>query len=390
MRRANPLCACWLSTRLTWRRVLSDTGLLLMSVLAAVVYAFFYPYPYTLETVSGVPVAVVDQDRSALSRQLVRMLQASPRLRVNLVTHQEPEARQALLSGSVQGLVLIPPDMQRKVMHGNAVTVPVEGNGASLLLNKTVLQGATEAIGTLSAGIELARRQAAGASPEQAQAQRAPVSLQAQVLFNPREGYASYIFPAVAVLIVQQVLVISAAMLVGTALSRGTAHARWHHRPARAVGMVLALTALGVLSGLMFFGLAFSFWGLPAGGNLLAAFALLWPFCLPCVGLGLALGAWAASRERVLMLWMTTSIPLMFASGISWPREAMPAPLQWLSMLSPSTAGVPAFVRLNQQAAEWADVGTELRQLLALGLVYGLLAAWALRRRSRGAERPFR
>ena len=372
-----------MAARLAWRRVLSDTGLLLMAVLAAVVYAFFYPYTYTWETVTQVPVAVVDQDRSGLSRQLVQMLRSSPRLQVSLVTAQEPEARDALMHGTVQGLVLIPPDLQRNVMHGRVVTVPIEGNGASLLLNKTVLQGATEAIGTLSAGIELARRQAAGASPVQAQAQRAPVSLHAQALFNPREGYASYIFPAVAVLIIQQVLVIAAAMLVGTALSRGPAHARWHSQPSRYLGLLMALTTLGVLSGLMFFGLAFSFWGLPAGGNLGAAALLLWPYCLPCAALGMALGSWAANRERVLMVWMTTSIPLMFVSGVSWPREAMADPLRWLSMLSPSTAGVPAFIRLNQQGAEWATIGHELQHMLMLGLGYGLLAVWGMRYRAR-------
>ncbi len=376
----------WLGAWMAARCLRRDAGALLLMALAGAFYAFFYPYPYANEQVTRVPVAVVDGDRSALSRQLVRMAMASPGLNVVLVTASEAEAQQALWRREIEGVLIIPPDLARNATQGRAVTLPVLGNGSYLLLNKAVLEGFAKSVGTLSAGIELAKRQAHGAAPAQAAAQRAPVQLGITALFNEREGYASYIVPAVAVLIVQQTLLIGASLLAGTWCQRGGARARWLlRRPQRALGLWGLLAAVGFANGLFFFGFVFWFWDYPRGANLPLAAAVLLPFVLAVAALGLALGTWSRQRERVFMLAVATSIPLLFLTGIPWPLQAVPVPLQWLAALLPTTAGVQALVAVNQMGASLAEVLPQLRQLWALCGVYALLAAWALQRAGRQA-----
>jgi ABC-2 type transport system permease protein len=77
----------------TWRFILSDVGAFALLFLGGIVYSFFYPLPYSHESVRQVPVAVVDQDRSALSRQVTRYADAHPSVDVRMVT---PDLRQAL------------------------------------------------------------------------------------------------------------------------------------------------------------------------------------------------------------------------------------------------------------------------------------------------------
>ena len=104
---------------------------------------------------------------------------------------------------------------------------------------------------------------------------------------------------------------------------------------------------------------------------------------LPIVALVTALGAWSGQRERVFMLWVATSIPLLFLTGIPWPLQAVPLPLQWLSALLPTAPGIQALVAANQMGAGLAEVLPQLRHLWLLALAFMALAAWALRRAGR-------
>jgi ABC-2 type transport system permease protein len=204
--------AAWRATLLA---VLRDKGVLLILLAAPVVYGFFYPWPYSTQAVTRVPVALVDQDNSSLSRQITRFAAADPHLQLVRVTANEHEARQLLWQGRIEGYALLPPDLRRRVLRGEPAVVPIEGNGAYTLLNKAVLTGFSQAVGTVSAGVEIRKLQAGGLGPAQAAAARSPLNLQAAALFNPTEGYGSYVVPAVALLILQQTLLMGAAMLVG-------------------------------------------------------------------------------------------------------------------------------------------------------------------------------
>lgn len=356
----------------TLRAAISDIGVLLLLVGAPVLYGFFYPWFYADEVVQRVPVAVVQQDHSSLARQMLRFAQASPRIDVTLVTGDEGLAQQALLRGDVMGYAVLPPDLKRGVVRSEKVVVPVYANGAYPLVAKQVQYGFAEAVGTVSAGIELRRLGAGGQSSLQAASSRSPVNLQMQALFNPTEGYGSFVVAAVAVLILQQTLLMGGALLVGTWRERGEAAA-----PASVwLARLLALCLLGWLSGLYYFGWIFVWHDFPRGGNPVGALLLLAVFVPAVVGLAALLGWWMANRERAMQVILFTSIPLAFVGGFSWPAEALPTVLQWLRWLSPSTAAIQASLRLNQIGAPVQAVLWYLSVLLLLALASWLAMLW--------------
>lgn len=368
------LWSAWLQALGTIGR---DKGVLLLLVAAPVLYGFFYPWFYADEVLTRVPVAVVDLDRSSLSRQITRFAEADPRIEVRLVTASEREAQEALWRGEVEGYALIPAHLKRSVVRGEEALVRVEGNGAYALLNKAVQYGFAEAVGTVSAGIEIRKLQAAGQSAQQAAASRNPVQLQMVALFNPTEGYGSFVVPAVALLILQQTLLMGAATLTGTWVESGQHRARartW-------LGRLLALCTLGWVSGLFYFGWIFLLHDYPRGGNPLGALALLACYVPAIAALGALIGLWVGNRERALQVLLFTTLPMAFAAGFSWPVEALPEPLQWLRWLLPSTSGVQASLRLNQLGAPLAAALPQLCALVALsaGCTVALLA-WTRRR----------
>ncbi|AVO39955.1 ABC transporter permease [Simplicispira suum] len=362
--------------------VLRDQGVLLLLVAAPVLYGFFYPWFYATEVVTQVPVAVVDLDHSSLSRQITRLAEADPNIAVTLVTGNEQEAREALWSGAIGGYAVLPADLQRKVFRSEAAAVNVEANAAYALINKAVQRGFAESVGTASAVVEIRRLETQGQSAAQARASRSPVQLQTVALFNPTEGYGSYVVPAVALLILQQTLLMGAALLAGTWVERGQHHAS----PGVWVARLAALCTLGLASGLLYFGWIFVWHDYPRGGNAWGALLLLLFYVPTNAALGLLLGLCMGNRERALQVLLFTTLPMVFLAGFSWPVEALPLPLQWLRWLVPSTAGVQASLRLNQLGAPLADVLPHLGVLLALFIASTTELVWK-GRRPRAAQR---
>ena len=352
--------------------LLRDKGAVLLLFGAPLLYGFFYPWFYQAQVVQRVPVAVVVQDNSGLARQVLRFAQASPRIDPQLVTGDEREARDAVLRGEVMGYAVIPRDFKRDVLRSDKVVVPVYANGAYPLVSKQVQYGFAEAVGTLSAGVELKRLQASGQSDVQAAASRAPIGLHSVALFNPTEGYGSFVVAAVAVLILQQTLLMGAAMVVGTWREQAVASGTLRQWLAR----LLALCVPGWLAGLFYFGWIFIWQDYPHGGNPAGELLLLACFVPAVVGLACLLGWWLAERERALHVVLFTSIPLAFIGGFTWPVEALPEALQWLRWLSPSTAGIQASLRLNQMGAPIAAAAQPLLWLAGMAVVSWTAVLW--------------
>jgi ABC-2 type transport system permease protein len=166
-------------------------------------------------------------------------------------------------------------------------------------------------------------------------------------------------------------------MLVGTWAETG----RQRAGAAVWLGRLLGFSSVGYVSGLFYFGWIFWLQDFPRGANPLGALCLLALYVPAICALGALLGCWFRNRERALQVLLFTALPMAFLSGFSWPAEALPAPLEGLRWLFPSTAGIQASLRLNQMGAPLADVAALLGVLAALaGLaVLGLL--WAARPR---------
>ena len=363
---------------LTWQSIFRDKAALLLLFISGIVYSFFYPLPYSAETVRRVPVAIVDQDHSALSRQLIRYAGAHPSIIVVGVSTRPEAAQEMIWQGRAAGAMLIPADFSRKVLAGLQPEITVSANGAYPLLNKVVLNGLAEVAGTVSAGIELKRLGAASPSGRQAEATRQPLSVEALPLFNVREGYASYIVPGVVVLIMQQTFLLGIGLLFGSWASEQSFP--YGQGAASYCGALTAFALVVALNAMYFFGFVFWWQDYPRGGNLAGTALLTLLFAYSVAALGMLIGMFFRTRERSMQLLVATSLPIMFLSGLTWPASAIPAPLQALGWLLPSTPAIQGFVATNQMGASLHEVRMELAGLLGLTVVFVVLGLRKWRR----------
>ena len=111
-----------------WRRVLGDSGVLGLFILAPILYAVFYPQPYLGQLVRNIPIAVVDQDNTDLSRGLIQALGAHGNLSIALRATTFAEAEDAIQARRAFGIVGIPPDTERNVLKGVSARLPIYGD----------------------------------------------------------------------------------------------------------------------------------------------------------------------------------------------------------------------------------------------------------------------
>jgi ABC-2 type transport system permease protein len=358
----------------TWRAILSDKGAFALLFLGGIVYSFFYPLPYSRESVRQAPVAVIDQDHSALSRQLARYAAAHPSVGVTVVTADLQQALDLLRRNEIAGTLFIPSGFSDKVLTGRTANVEVAGNGLYMMLNKSSVNGLAEAVGTVSAGVEVKRLGANTPLADQALAQRQPVVLNSVPVFNVREGYGAYIVPGVVVLIIQQTLLMAIALMFGT----------WFERDGLPIsaglssyfGMLSAYASAAALNCLYFFGFVLWWQDYSRGGNLagMLVFILLYAYTIAAVGM--LLGMLFRTRERSAQLLLGTSLPFLFLAGLAWPVQALPPMLQLLRWLIPSTAGIQGFIALNQLGASLSEVSIEAAALALLLLVSVSAGTW--------------
>ena len=378
----------WRALAETVAAAVRDSGLLIMFVLAVPMYSFFYPLPYSTQSVRRVPLVVVDLDASPISRDIVSRLSAGPAVRIQGRAATVAEAEDALASGRIAGIVLVPQNFARDAARGTPTAITVFGTGAYPVQDKAVLGSVGAVLQGVVAEVGGARVAHQGA-PAAAllQSARAGPAFIDQPLYNLARGYGSYVVVAVGILIVQQVMLMGIASLVGTWLERRSGPLFGEPAPGLSalVGTLIGFAMFVFLSLLYFIGFVFWFQDYPRGGNLGAAIGFSALTALTVASLGIALGAWFADRERAFQVLLATSVLFVFMCGIVFPREAMPPPVNALAWLIPTTPGIFGFVKLNQMGANWSEIRPEFLNMLALLLLYTSVAGWAVSRRRRVA-----
>jgi ABC-2 type transport system permease protein len=361
----------------TLRTVLSDRGARLLLVVAPILYSLFYPLPYLREVVREVPVAVVDLDGTSLSRQLVRFVDAHEALRVADKPGSLLEAEAAVREGRVRGFLIIPRGFRADAMRGIENPVAYGGDASYFFTYKQVLTGFAEAAGTLSGGVRMRLALAEGRAGGQALAATQPVVLHTRALGNTREGYAGYLIPGVYLVILQQTLVLGLGLLRGTAKEKGFPGAG----PKEFLGALAALTMLYLGHAAFHAGLAAWVYDLPVQGSFLNAAPGIILFVAAAVLFAAALSGFCRTRVASLHLFLTTSVPVLFLSGLSWPFEALPPPLAILGTLIPSTAGIQATLRATSLGAHPSEVAVPLAVLAGLCVLFAWPAwlAWGNR-----------
>ena len=356
------------------KTIFRDEGVMLFFLFLPIAYPLIYSWIYNNEVVREVPVAVVDNSRSALSREFTRKFDASPDVSVALQCRDMAEARKAIAHGEAYGILCFPHDLESRVGRMEQGHVSVYCDMSYMLTYKAVYQTATQISSVM--GTELQARMLGKPTAREEEISLKPLDFDEVPIFNTTGGYGNFILPAVLMLILQQTLVLGIGLSAGTARENSRYGDLVPVHPAytgiyRIVGgkalcylMVYAIMGTYLTMVVPRF---FSFIALVRWQDLLL---MMIPYLLACVFFGMTVSCLVRYRENVMLLMVFISVPLLFMTGVSWPQSDIPGVWQGVSWLFPSTFGVRAFVRMNTLGGTLNDVLPELRILWIQAAAY--------------------
>ena len=262
-----------------------------------------------------------------------------------------------------------------------------------MLYYKAVYTSAMNASLKMNAKLKVERTP--GATQEQARVVEHPIEYEDICLYNPQNGFASFLIPAVLILVLQQTLLLGIGMAAGTRRERNPGHLLVPAglQTTNPIPFVLGKAAMYLL---IYLPLAiyvlvivprlFSLNHLFVPHDL-ALFIV--PFLLAAIFFAITLSGLIRHRETSIMLIVFTSVLLLFISGVSWPQSAVPPFWRTLACIFPSTYGIHGFVAMNNAGARLSDLTAETAMLWLQTAIYFCTACavyWQALRSSKGVN----
>jgi ABC-2 type transporter len=364
--------------------IFRDKGIMIFILFVPLAYPLLYSYVYTNEVVRDVPVAVVDENNSALSREILRKMDASPDMKIEAYCSNMDEAQELVKRRDVYGILRIPESFTRDLTDGKQTTIGLYCDMSSMLYYKALLVTATNVSLEVNKDIKV-NNYVTATTDRQEEVNKMPIDYDYVSLYNPQSGFAAFLIPPVLMLIIQQTLLLGIGMSMGNSRERHNGSVipfhPWYKNPVHIViGKALPYFMLYIVLAIYMFTIVTDMFTLPKLGHYETFVAFIVPYLLACIFLAMVLSAFIYRREDSILLLVFLSVPMLFLSGLSWPSAAMPEFWKYVSYLFPSTFGMNGYVRIASMGASLADIRTEYMALWIQAGVYFLLACWFYRR----------
>ena len=365
-----------------YRSILNSLPVLLVLGGGIFLYGFLYNYMYSPDVLRDVPVVIVDDSRTPLSRRYIRLLDATPEVHVEGIVNDMSEADCRMKKGETVGIVYIPHDFDEKLGRGEDAIFVSYNTTVAFLYYAALKKAFSSDMLALDDELRLRQTVFLNADVVQPIANSQPIQVQGIALYNESGGYASYLIPGVLMIIIFQTLMMVISMRCGMENEQGMrpllqvvrSESTWGGILCIVVGKSIVYVVFYALFSIFLIGLLPLLFDLPHWASPLLLIQLIIPYLLATSFFGLACSSFFKDSEAPLLLIAFFSVGLLFLSGISWPLELMPWPWRILHYLLPAPVGTLAFIKVNSMGANIVDISREMLLLWGQCIAYFVIA----------------
>lgn len=362
--------------------IVGDVGVLLFFVALPLAYPVVYTLIYNPEVVRKLPVAVVDNSRTAESRSFVQKASASPSIEIYSYSPNMADAKALMAEHKVFGIMQIPHDYAKNIGRSEQAHVEFYSDMSLLLRYRTFVAALTDLQLEVISEITGERISSAGLA-SLAGSGSLPIESESNFLGDTEQGFASFVIPGIVILILQQSMVLGVSLMGGSSRERRRRNNGIDPLEVQGVstlatvwGKALACTVFYIPCTIYILRFIPEMFNLPHYGSPTDYLLFIVPLLLSSAFLGQTLVLFMRDRESPFVIVVFTSVVFLFLSGLTWPRYAMSKLWYWLGNCVPGTWGVEGFIRINSNAATLPEVGTAFGALWILTAVYMLTACW--------------
>lgn len=358
------------------RLVVKEHSLLLTLLGAPLLYAFMYGSIYLNKVETQVPLAIIDQDQTAISRKLTQEIASDPMI-LSVPVPDLQQAQELMKTGKVSGYFLIDHEFEKNILSLQQANVSLAVNASKFLPASDLTAHLTTICLTVGGGVRKTYFNKQGMNDSQAMANTNPIHLDYRPLFNEKTGYGNFLLPGLMAVILQQTL------LIGLCVSMSL------ERQSRKLGELQKLSLNSVSNiligkGLFYFiafiifsqffvNVVFSVFNMPFRGSFMEINFLMAIFFVCIIPMAFLIGSFFKNTLLIVQLMGFSSYPIFLITGYSMPFQNLPTVIQWISNLLPTTPFLRIYTLLVQGGASIADQLPNLFHLVGLGVLYTLL-----------------
>lgn len=322
-------------TRKEILHIFRDRMTLFLVFLAPALLLFIMAYALSVE-IQHVPVAVLDYDRSAVSRSFIQQITAGEDLELHSQVNSMHEINNLLMRGEIKAAVVIGPSFGRdlQAMRGIPIQIIIDGTEPQSggFAMEHISRRAEEFINqALSTQIE-----AIGGSSNSIR----PIDLRVRTWYNPGLEPRVDLVPGL-LSIVLGFPALSVALTISHEREHGTLEqlmATPISRPELLLGKMIPYILVGMVNAILLPLIAIMAFDIPFNGSFLLYFMLTCIFIFAVLSMGIIIGVFMPTQPAALALsFLLIFFPGFFLTGIFFPIAAMPEIVRMESLALPGT-----------------------------------------------------
>lgn len=286
-----------------------------------------------------VPTAIVDQDHSAMSRQITRSLNASQLLSITRTEEDYNSAVAAVRRGDVFGFIIIPTNFEADAVAGRTPHIDYYSNMTYFVSGTMLFKGFKLTTVTATGGMVRSQLVATGMDADAAMNLVQPMTIETHSPGNPWTNYSLYLTPSFLSTLLALMILLATAFTITEELKWGTS-GEWLRKAGGSIttavfGKLLPQTVIFTMLCWAMGVAVFSFGGFPLNGS-------VWPLALATIlfvvanqALALAICALLPNPRLGLSICALTGILSFSLAGLSYPVEDMYGGVAILSYILP-------------------------------------------------------
>jgi len=342
--------------------------LTLMLVLPLVSFGYFAAI-FNGGVAHDIPIAVIDQDNTTLSRTLTQMMDATQSAVVAYEAQDMAEGERLMREGRVSAIVLIPSNFEKSILDNVQTCIEVYNSGTNISVNGFLHRDLQTAATTFSTGIQLQLLMKQGLSERQAMAMARPVNFAQHILFNPHVNYGYYLAPVFMPMMILIFTVLLTAFIIGSELKHATAK-EWLDTGggsifAALVGKTLPTTTVMFLLSLAMYIIVFDIMGAPMNGSMAILLLGTLVFIAAYQAIAVIFVALFANMRLALSIGGGYSVLGFTMSGVTFPLMSMNKSMQIFARIFPFTYFTELYI---DQAMRGAPAVYSVRAILAMSI----------------------
>jgi pyoluteorin transport system permease protein len=359
-------------TRKELLAVLKDRRARLSLLIPPMVQALIFGYAATYD-LNRVPYALLDEDHSVASRELVAGLDGSGAFQRVADLSNGAQIAPEIDSGRALLVLHIRQDFQRQLLDGKQPAVQVIADGRNSNTAGTAMGYVSGIIGRFNARW---RADHGGGA--------APLQLIERAWFNPNLETRWYMIPGM----IGTLTLIQCMMLTVMSVAREREEGTFDQllvtpfRPGEImVGKALPSMIVGMIQASGVLVIAQLWFRIPFAGHYIVLFTGLLLFLLAAVGIGLLLSSIASTMQQAMLYSMLFIMPFSLLSGFTTPLSGMPGALQDFTLINPLRFAIDITRRVYLQGAGMRLLLPDLWPLAVMAVITLSAASWVYRHR---------